>query len=142
MEEPMREPIIVITDLEVRYGALQAVRGLSLSVGAGEIFGMLGPNGAGKSSTLACIEGLTRPSAGHVQVAGYDLARDPVAVKSILAVQLQRAALFAELTLRELVELYAALYNRFPSRTEVAELLSCFGLSQKADARPRTLSGG
>ncbi len=138
----MREPMIVIADLEVRYGALQAVRGLSLTVGGGEVFGMLGPNGAGKSSTLACIEGLTRPSAGSVRVAGYDVARDPAAVKALLGVQLQRAALFAELTLRELVTLYAALYDRFPSHAETAELLGRFGLSQKADTRPRRLSGG
>jgi ABC-2 type transport system ATP-binding protein len=138
----MREPIILIDDLSVRYGALEAVRGLTLSVGGGEVFGMLGPNGAGKSSTLACVEGLARPSGGSVRVAGYDVARDAAAVKAILGVQLQRAALFAELTLRELVALYAALYNRFPSRAETTALLSRFGLSQKADTRPLRLSGG
>lgn len=136
------EPMIEIDDLEVRYGALPAVRGLSLSVGRGEVFGMLGPNGAGKSSTLACIEGLTRPSAGRVRVAGMDVTREPAAVKALLGVQLQRAALFAELTLLELVALYAALYERFPSRDEAAELLARFGLAEKARTRPRRLSGG
>jgi ABC-2 type transport system ATP-binding protein len=134
--------MIEIRDLEVRYGPLHAVRGLSLAVARGEVFGMLGPNGAGKSSTLACVEGLTRPSAGSVTVAGHDVAREPAAVKALLGVQLQRAALFAELTLVELVTLYAALYDRYPSRAEALALLGRFGLAQKADTRPRRLSGG
>lgn len=138
----MREPMIVVEDVQVRYGALEAVRDLSLTVAGGEVFGMLGPNGAGKSSTLACIEGLTRPSAGRVRVAGFDVTRDPAAVKALLGVQLQHAALFAELTLRELVTLYAALYDRFPARDEVVNLLERLGLSQKVDTRPRRLSGG
>jgi ABC-2 type transport system ATP-binding protein len=138
----MAQPMIEIAGLQVRYGALQAVSGLSLSVAAGEIFGMLGPNGAGKSSTLACIEGLTAPSAGRVCVAGLDVATHPAAVKGLLGVQLQRAALFAELTALELVRLYAALYNTFPTRAGSLALLERFGLAQKAGERPRRLSGG
>lgn len=138
----MAEPMIEIRDLEVRYGALWAVRGLSLEVAPGEVFGILGPNGAGKSSTLACIEGLVRPSAGRVQVAGLDVVREPAAVKARLGVQLQRAALFAELTALELVQLYASLYNVFPSRSASLAMLERFGLAQKADTRPRRLSGG
>lgn len=138
----MSEAMIEVRDLEVRYGALHAVRGVSITAGRGEVLGMLGPNGAGKSSTLACITGLVRPSAGGVRVAGYDVARDPAAVKALLGVQLQRSALFAELTARELVTLYAALYGRFPSRAEAMALLGRFGLAEKADVRPRRLSGG
>ena len=59
------DPIIEVCDLEVRYGHLRAVDGLSLSVPSGEIFGLLGPNGAGKTSTLSCIEGLRRPELGQ-----------------------------------------------------------------------------
>src|SRR5262245_6162599 len=114
----MATPIIEISGLEVRYGTVQAVGGLDLTVSSGEIFGMLGPNGAGKSSTLACIEGLTQPNAGRVCVAGMDVTRQPAAVKAILGVQLQRAALFAELTALELVRLYAAFYNAYPTRAE------------------------
>lgn len=138
----MRQPHIHIHDLEVRYGTLHAVRGLSLTVGKGEVFGMLGPNGAGKSSTLACITGLVRPSAGRVTIAGHDVAAAPATVKAMLGVQLQRAALFAELTALELVRLYAALYDRYPSRAEALDLLRRFGLAEKAGVRPRKLSGG
>ncbi|NJN17344.1 MAG: ABC transporter ATP-binding protein [Oscillochloris sp.] len=134
--------MIVLDKLNVHYGAFQAVSDLSLNVHGGEVFGMLGPNGAGKSSTLGCIEGLVTASSGSVRVAGYDMRREPIAAKALLGVQLQRAALFAELTLRELVEFYAALYNRFPARAEVTALLARFGLAQKVNARPRRLSGG
>ena len=136
------EPIIEMTDLEVRYRDVRAVAGLSLSIEAGEVFGLLGPNGAGKTSTLACIEGLRRPQAGRVRVAGYDLPRGAEQIKRVLGVQLQTAAMFPELTLAELVELYAALYDRFPTRAQVAQMLERFGLAQKARARAEQLSGG
>lgn len=138
----MDTPQIEIRNLEVRYGPLYAVCGLSFTVDRGEVFGILGPNGAGKSSTLACLTGLIRPIAGQVTVAGYDVAADPARVKALLGVQLQRSALFAELTALELVGLYAALYDRYPSRAEAQALLARFGLSEKADVRPRKLSGG
>jgi ABC-2 type transport system ATP-binding protein len=138
----MKTPHIEIHNLEVHYGSLHAVRGLSLTIGKGEVFGMLGPNGAGKSSTLACITGLVRPSAGRVLVGGHDVAVAPARVKDLLGVQLQRSALFAELTALELIGLYAALYDRYPSRAEALALLTRFGLAEKAQVRPRRLSGG
>jgi ABC-2 type transport system ATP-binding protein len=133
---------IAIENLEVRYGRTEAVRGLSLHIRRGEIFGLLGPNGAGKTSTLACVQGLRRPSAGRVTVDGHDVMRDGRAARMLLGVQLQRTALFPTLTARELVVLYAALYNRFPSRMECAVLLARFGLADKAGARVGQLSGG
>ena len=134
--------MVAIEDLRVRYGALEAVAGLSLEVRRGEIFGLLGPNGAGKTTTLACLEGLQRPVQGAVRVAGLDVAREPVAVKRLIGVQLQAAALFRELSAAELVELYAALYDVYFTRQQVHALLERFGLAQKAAARPGQLSGG
>lgn len=136
------EAMVEIRDLHVRYRTTQAVQGLSFSVARGEVFGLLGPNGAGKSSTLACIQGLGRPAAGQVLVAGYDVGRHEAAVKAILGIQPQKTALFNELRAYELIELYAAFYERYPSRAEIMELLNRFGLSQKADAHPDKLSGG
>lgn len=138
----MEQSQIAIDELEVRYGSVHAVRGLSLTITQGEVFGMLGPNGAGKSSTLGCITGLVRPSAGTVLVAGHDVAAEAAKVKALIGVQLQRAALFAELTALELVGLYAALYDCYPSRDEAFALLRRFGLAEKAAVRPRKLSGG
>lgn len=138
----MGDPIISIEQLSVRYGPLTAVDGLSLAVRRGEILALLGPNGAGKTSALACVEGLRRPDAGRVIVAGMDVAREPAAVKALLGVQLQRSVLFTELSAAELVELFAALYGRFPARAAVLDLLERFGLAEKARARPGQLSGG
>jgi ABC-type multidrug transport system ATPase subunit len=108
------QPIIEVRDLEVRYKHLRAVDGLNLAVLGGEIFGLLGPNGAGKTTTLACIEGLRRPDAGGVRVAGRDAAHD-AGVKRLLGVQLQSSAMFSELRITELLELYAALYEVYLS---------------------------
>ena len=115
---------------------------LSLEIRRGEVFGLLGPNGAGKTTTLAAIQGLIRPDAGRVVVDGIDVARDPMAVKRLLGVQLQKTALFPMLKLSETVELFAALYDRYPGPREVQALLEQFGLAQKASARPGQLSGG
>ena len=138
-----REPIIEVHDLVVAYKDVRAVDGLSLTVLRGEIFGLLGPNGAGKTSTLATIEGLRRTDAGSVRIAGYDISGGATAaVKQLLGVQLQTSAMFSELRLTELLELYAALYNMFPTRSQLIALLGRFGLAQKAGARAEQLSGG
>lgn len=136
------EPMIEIENLVVQYGTLRAVDGLNLQVQRGEIFGLLGPNGAGKTSTLATIEGLQRPTSGNVHVAGYDMAQNNPAAKQLLGVQLQTTAMFPELQLTELVELYAALYQRYMGRAEQLGLLEQFGLRQKATMRAEQLSGG
>jgi ABC-2 type transport system ATP-binding protein len=136
------EPMIDIQNLIVRYGALRAVDGMSLSIGQGEIFGLLGPNGAGKTTTLAAIEGLRRPDAGTVGIAGLDITREAMAVKRLLGVQLQTSAMFTELRVTELIELYAAMYEVFPSKVQIMQLLTQFGLAQKAAARAEQLSGG
>jgi ABC-2 type transport system ATP-binding protein len=137
------EPIIDVQNLVVAYKDVRAVDGLSLAVLRGEIFGLLGPNGAGKTSTLATIEGLRRPDAGSVRIAGYDISGGALAaVKQLLGVQLQTSAMFSELRLTELLELYAALYEMFPTRAEIIALLERFGLAQKANARAEQLSGG
>ncbi len=138
----MHETIISLEALTVRYGAHTAVDSLSLSVRRGEVFAILGPNGAGKSSALACIEGLRQPSAGRVLVAGRDVAHEPAAVKALLGVQLQTSALFVELRALELLRLFAALYDRYPTRAEARAALARFGLADKAESRPGQLSGG
>src|SRR5579862_483677 len=71
-----------ITNLVVSYGAKRAVDGVDLAVRQGEIFGLLGPNGAGKTSTLSAVEGLLRPAAGTIVIAGIDIRTDPAAAKA------------------------------------------------------------
>jgi ABC-2 type transport system ATP-binding protein len=136
------QPIIEIVDLYVRFKDVQAVDGLTLSVMRGEIFGLLGPNGAGKTSTLACIEALRRPDAGSIRVAGQDIRTHATTIKQILGVQLQSSAMFAELKVAELIELYAAFYNIYLNKQQITQLLASFGLAEKASARAAQLSGG
>ncbi len=74
------EPVIVIDKLQKSYGKVQAVRGISMSVERGEIFGFLGPNGAGKTTTIRCMLDVIRPSAGTIRVLGLDAQRDALAL--------------------------------------------------------------
>jgi branched-chain amino acid transport system ATP-binding protein len=74
MPEPIQEGLLVVRDLVVRYGAIEAVHGISFDVHAGEVVALIGANGAGKTSTLAAISGLVRPARGSVRLAGRDLA--------------------------------------------------------------------
>ena len=136
------EPMIAINGLVKRYGDFTAVAGVDLTVYRNEIFGILGPNGAGKTTTLEMVEGLREPDAGDVRVAGIDVARDPTAVKRIIGVQLQTTALFDYLTVRELIELFAALYNADTGASRVDALVALVSLEEKADARVNQLSGG
>jgi ABC-2 type transport system ATP-binding protein len=131
--------IIEVTDLVKQYGDFTAVRGITFEVYEGEIFGLLGPNGAGKSTTLEIIETLRPKTSGKVTVAGYDLDRDPEKIKKIIGVQLQASGYYPGLSLTELVELFAGLYNR---KVNVSEYLEMVNLKDKAKARYKQLSGG
>jgi ABC-2 type transport system ATP-binding protein len=133
---------IHIQNLSANYGAVQAVRNVSLEVQSGEIFGLLGPNGAGKTTLLACIETLHRPASGTVQVGGLDVTHQASMVKRKLGIQLQRTALLDDLTVDELIEVYAALYDVYPSADEKTKLLARFDLTDQRSKPARRLSGG
>src|SRR5260370_12878592 len=79
------EAAIAAEQLVKRYGDIEAVRGIDLSVTPGEIFGFLGPHGAGKSTTISMLCTLLRPTSGHAAVAGFDVVRDPRGVLSHIA---------------------------------------------------------
>jgi ABC-2 type transport system ATP-binding protein len=136
------DAVISIEGLHVSYGDVHAVRGVSLEVGRGEIFGMLGPNGAGKTTTLSVIEGLVKPREGRVRVLGDDVTERPNAVKRALGVSLQSTAFFDNLALWELIVLYASFYEVYLSKKAVTDLLARFELADKADKSARELSGG
>jgi ABC-2 type transport system ATP-binding protein len=138
--------IVEVTDLRKRYPKpgskrefFQAVDGISLSIREGEIFGLLGPNGAGKTTTLEMIEGLTDIDSGEVFVVGLDVKKEPYKVKQQIGVQLQANEYLDKLSLRELLELFTALYGR---TTSAETLLAKVNLLDKAEARPHRISGG
>lgn len=135
----MTEPIIRVSNLVKRYGDFTAVKGISFEVQRGEIFGLLGPNGAGKTTTLEIIETLREKTSGEVLVDGLNLDESPNAIKQIIGVQLQSAGYYPNLNLRQLIALFAGLYNR---EVEPMALLDLVNLRDKANAKYKALSGG
>jgi ABC-2 type transport system ATP-binding protein len=134
--------VIELKNLEVSYGKFKAVQGISLQVREGEVFGILGPNGAGKTTTLSVIEGLRKPSGGTATVLGYDVVKQSVQIRREIGLALQSTSFFEGLSLIELVKVYAAMYNSFPSKREIEDMLARFDLSEKSKVQARQLSGG
>src|SRR5271154_2307185 len=109
----MTEKIIIsVSKLTKNYGNFEAVKGISFDVLEGEIFGLLGPNGAGKSTTLEIIETLRDKTSGTVILNGFDLDKDPGAIKKIIGVQLQTSGFYPGLKLVELIQMFGGLYNQ------------------------------
>ncbi len=134
-----QEPIITVSGLTKRYGEFVAVDDISFHVERGEVFGILGPNGAGKTTTLEMIEGLKQPTRGTILVDGKNVATETHAVKSIIGVQLQSASFFEQLSLRELLVTFAAMYDRI---IDPMAILTEVQLAEKANAQVKELSGG
>jgi ABC-2 type transport system ATP-binding protein len=132
-------PKVIVRDLQKRYAAVDAARGVSFEVGDGEIFGLIGPNGAGKTTTVECLIGLREPDAGTIEVCGIDARREPRAAKEKIGAALQTTALQDKITPREALTLFGAFYRQ---REEPARLLERFALAEKADAPFDSLSGG
>lgn len=130
---------VEVTDLVKRYGAVEAVRGVSLTVAAGEIVAVLGPNGAGKTSTLECVIGLREADGGSISVCGIDARADPSAMRERIGVQLQATALPEQIRVREALKLFASFYRH---SVTPQSLLDRFSLGDKADATFASLSGG
>jgi ABC-2 type transport system ATP-binding protein len=141
--EPVAAGVILeVRDLHVSYGPKKAVDGVSLQITRGEIFGLLGPNGAGKTSTLSAIEGLIKPQSGTVLLDGIEIRRHPSQAKAKLGVQLQATSFQSQLTIRQIVSLYAGLYGIRMSAEEIAEGLREIGLEGEASKPFKQLSGG
>ncbi|WP_325529259.1 ABC transporter ATP-binding protein [Chitinophaga sp.] len=134
--------ILEVDRLSVSYGAFQAVKDVSFHVQAGEIFGFLGPNGAGKTSTLSAVEGLLKPQSGRISVAGFNLHEKPLHARANMGVQLQSTSFQAELTVSEIIRLFAGIYGLNLSKEEVAAKLTEISLADSAEKRFGQLSGG
>jgi ABC-2 type transport system ATP-binding protein len=130
--------------LTKRYGDKPAVDSVSFHVRSGEIFGFLGPNGAGKTTTIKMIVGLLRPTAGSVNVCGFDVVRQPMQAKSCCGYVPDTPNLYAKLTGRELLHFVGDLYsldrNQTARRSE--ELLNLFSLAEAADDTTDSYSHG
>jgi ABC-2 type transport system ATP-binding protein len=140
-------PMIEVQDLRKRYGGgdgPEAVKGVSFSVGRGEVFGLLGPNGAGKTTTIGMLTTRVRPTGGRAAIDGIDVTTDKVAVKQRLAVVPQRPNLDRALTAIEVLTFHGAYFGqgRRERRDRARALMAEFGLEGREADRVDTYSGG
>jgi len=137
-------PAIQVEGLTKSFGEVRALRGINLSVPRGTVLGVLGPNGAGKTTAVRILTTLLRPDGGRAVVEGRDVVRAPAAVRRIIGLSGQSAAIQEELTGKENLELIGRLYHlSWPdARSRAAELLEQFDLVDAADRQAKTFSGG
>jgi len=131
-------------DLVKRFGDHVAVDHITFTVGEGEVFGLLGPNGAGKSTIIKMLTTLLLPTSGRALVAGYDVARQPIAVRQLIGYVPQAISADGGLTGYENLLVFAQLYDipRAEQSKRVREALAFMGLQEAGDRLVRTYSGG
>lgn len=137
-------PAIAIRGLEKRYGRLEALRGIDLTVPRGQFFGLLGPNGAGKSTTIHILTGLVTFDTGTVRVLGHDVVQGYRAARRAIGLAPQEFNFDRFFPIREILVLQAGYYGipRREARRRADELLERFGLEDKANDKIWKLSGG
>jgi ABC-2 type transport system ATP-binding protein len=135
---------IWVEGLKKSFGKVQALRGIDLAVPRGTVLGVLGPNGAGKTTAVRILTTLLLPDSGRALVEGRDVVRDAAAVRRLIGLSGQSAAIQEELTGKENLEIIGRLHHltKARSRTRAVELLEQFGLSDAANRTAKTYSGG
>ena len=137
-------PVVDIRDLYVFYGKQVAVRGVSLMIPRGEVFGFIGPNGAGKTTTIKVLATLLKPTAGSVQILGTDVKESPQRVRRSIGYVPDSFGVYEDLTVVEYLHFFAAAY-RIPREKRagtVKDVLALTDLSNKASSRVDALSRG
>ena len=136
--------MLEVKDLRKSYGNNTAVDGINLRIARGETIGLLGPNGAGKTTTVSMIAGLLRPDSGQVLIEGRVLGADTDPIKRKIGLVPQDIALFDELSARDNLAFFGALYEMHGAGLEraMAEALDLVGLSERAKDKVRDFSGG
>jgi ABC-2 type transport system ATP-binding protein len=133
-----------VENIVKKYGAFEAVKGITFSVAEGEIFGLLGPNGAGKSTLIRMMTTLIPVTSGRATVGGYDVSKQPDAVRRIIGVIPQALTSDPDLTVEENLSIYAKLYSvpRAKREKNITEVLEAVDLIKWREAPTKTLSGG
>jgi ABC-2 type transport system ATP-binding protein len=136
--------MIRLTNLTKRYGKFTAVDGINLAIRRGELFGFLGPNGAGKTTTLRMIAGILQPTSGTIEIAGDDLAVNPIRAKARMGFIPDRPFVYDKLTGAEFLRFVAALYGQDgePVERRMDELLDLFELTTWKDELIESYSHG
>ena len=138
-------PVVVdVRNLWVRYGKTVAVRGINLQIPKGEVFGFIGPNGAGKSSSIKVLATLMRNFEGSARVCGFDVRRNPTAVRERMGYVPDFFGVYEDLTSREYLHFFAAAYRIDRNKRDgiVDDVLELTDLTNKIDAQVDTLSRG
>jgi ABC-2 type transport system ATP-binding protein len=135
---------IEVRDLVKQFDGFTAVDHLSFSVQPGEIFGFLGPNGAGKSTTIKMLCTLLQPTSGTAIVNGYDVVRDPAAVRASIGIIFQDYSLDDRITAEENLRFHCMIYHvpRGERKARIEHVLELVGLADRANEQVRTFSGG
>lgn len=131
-----------IDNVKKRYGALQALGGISLDIAEGEFFGLLGPNGAGKTTLISVIAGLAQADEGRVSIRGHDVVTDYRAARRAIGVVPQELVFDPFFTVRETLRMQSGYFGMAKNDSWIDEVLHELGLTDKADTNMRKLSGG
>lgn len=135
---------IVYHDIYKTFGEVEALRGLSLNIKEGDIYGLLGHNGAGKTTALRILLGLVMPTSGQVSVFGMDSEKKALEVRKMCGVLSEDVGLYEELTVFDNLEFYARLYDVEESKYKIRidELLKYFGVFERKKDLVKNLSLG
>ncbi|EEB73232.1 ABC transporter ATP-binding protein [Thermococcus sp. AM4] len=135
---------VEVENLEKDYGKVKALKGISFSIGEGEIFGLIGPNGAGKSTTLKILATLLKPTGGTARVGGHDVVKEADRVRALISYLPEEAGAYKNLTGREYLEFMAKLYAKDERKArEMLELgVELSGLGERLDDKVSTYSKG
>ena len=133
---------IEVRQIGKRYGSLQALAGIDLTVERGEFFGLLGPNGAGKTTLISVLAGLTRADAGSARVMGHDVTADYRAARRALGVVPQELVFDPFFSVRETLSIQSGYFGLRKNDAWIDEVMHHLDLTDKADANMRALSGG
>jgi ABC-2 type transport system ATP-binding protein len=133
---------IVIDNLQKRYGRIEALKGVTLTIAQGKIFGLLGANGAGKTTLMRTLVGAIRPTAGHVSLLAVDPAREPHRVRRLVGYMPQQPALYEDLSARDNIRFFARAHNTPHLNRQVDEALAFTDLTGRQHDPVHTFSGG
>jgi ABC-2 type transport system ATP-binding protein len=131
-----------LIDLKKSYGTLEAVKGVTLSIKPGEIFGLLGPNGAGKTSIISIITTLEKPTSGQVKVFGYDVQKEPMETKRRIGVVGQEIVNSGFFDVYEILEFMSGYYGILKNKERIDYILQKLGLYEHRNKKVKQLSGG
>ncbi len=136
--------MIDVSNLKKSFDAVEALKGISFNIPQGECYGLLGPNGAGKTTTISIMSTMIKPNGGKVNIAGYDLKKNPLDCKKNIGVVTQEIALYNELSAYDNLLFWGGMY-KIPKQklTErIDETLNLLGLADRKNDKVKTYSGG